>query len=72
MTALTDEEWDNIHGLFPHLVRAETLRTALESPDYNCFGFALGKNEWVEPPKMIDGFKAFCELFPKHAEVLHY
>jgi hypothetical protein len=65
MTALTDQEWDNLQTPdidFPNLVRAQTLKTGDETEDYNCIAFALGIfDDWVNPGDDQAEFNKQCE-----------
>lgn len=54
----TDDEWNEISGLFPSLFRPDCWITGAPTPTYNCIAFSLGfTDRWLNPDSPLAAFQ---------------
>ena len=54
----TDDEWNEISGLFPSLYRPDCWITGEPTKAYNCIAFSIGStNRWIKPDSPLADFQ---------------
>jgi hypothetical protein len=64
-TPMSDDEWNQLHGLFPALVRAQTCKLAEATPTYNCLAWTIDDTSrwwWDEADANGDGHITVAEM----------